>query len=423
MRSGRAGRGRKAAATLVTFAALAAAACAPASAAVQPPRSTPGPSDPGRWVETGFSPLPFDYYQGITTAPTGEHFFDGFTVGLYRTDADLNETARNANAIPADVAAAEGYNHIGDLDWDGGEGGRVLLPLECYLFGVGNFCGTGSIGIADPQTLAWRYYVKLDSADIKKAMWVEVSPDGTLFWTSDRRDLLAYRMSDLTPANAAPAAAPIKPVRRLVDAVPPSGVTGATFHRGRLFLAGQDVRPFQVWSIDTETGERRLELERVLKGESEGLDTFTGLGGVLHWQIGEIAFPGPPTYDHTAVIHFAPVNHPPDCTAVHAAPSTLWPPNGKLVRVTLAGATDPDGDPAVVMVKSVTQDEPVRRALPDAVIPNEPGAVLLRAKRRGSGDGRVYRIAFEATDGVGGSCEGTTTVAVPHDRHGRGPGD
>ena len=26
--------------------------------------------------------------------------------------------------------AAQGFNHIGDLTWDGREGGRLLLPLE-----------------------------------------------------------------------------------------------------------------------------------------------------------------------------------------------------------------------------------------------------------------------------------------------------
>ena len=85
-------------------------------------------------------------------------------------------------AIPESVNSAEGYNHIGDIAF---EGGRVLLPLECYTFGGpngGNTCGTGAIGSANPQTLAFDYYVKLDPAEIPKAMWVE-SHRG-LLWTS-----------------------------------------------------------------------------------------------------------------------------------------------------------------------------------------------------------------------------------------------
>ena len=103
--------------------------------------------------------------------------------------------------IPPEVHLREGYNHIGDISYDRAEGGRVLLPLECYVPNGpngGNPCLHGSIGVADPRTLQWRYYVKLDPAEIPKAMWNEVSPDGTLVWTSSGDDLLAYRTADIT---------------------------------------------------------------------------------------------------------------------------------------------------------------------------------------------------------------------------------
>jgi hypothetical protein len=272
----------------------------------------PGPAradDPGRWFRTGVSRIPLDYYQGVTSDPRRELYFDGMFVGLYRTTSRLKETARVRNAIPAAVAAAEGYNHIGDLSWDGAEGGRLLLPLECFLPGVPggpNTCRTGSIAVADPATLAWRYYVKLDPADIAKAMWVEASPDGTLLWTSAGGDLLAYRAADIRAANGAPGAVPIRPQRRLAGAVPPSGITGATFYRGRLFVAGQGTGLFQVWSIDVGTGARRLEIERSFRGESEGLDVVRALGGVLHWQIQP--FSSLPTFGigAGALLHFVP---------------------------------------------------------------------------------------------------------------------
>jgi len=41
--------------------------------------------------------------------------------------------------------------------------------------------------------------------------------------------------------------------------------------------------------------------------------------------------------------------------------------------------------------------------------------VSLRAERQGPGNGRVYRIAFTASDGQGDSCSGTVAVGVPHD--------
>src|SRR5436190_1101512 len=83
----------------------------------------------------------------------------------------------------------------------------LLLALECFSLLGGNTCKTGSIAVADPRTLRWRYYVKLDPAFIDKAMWAEASPDGKLLWTSSGsgKDLLAYRMAEITQSNAGPA--------------------------------------------------------------------------------------------------------------------------------------------------------------------------------------------------------------------------
>jgi hypothetical protein len=265
-----------------------------------------------RWRYTGHSNVRFEYFQGITSDPRRHLYFDGIFTGLYRTDLRLREQARNANAIPDAVTRAEGYDHIGDLSWDGAEGGRLLLPLECYypLMG-GNTCKTGSIGVADLRTLRWRYYVKLDPAFIDKAMWAEASPDGKLLWTSSGsgRDLLAYRMAEIVPANAAPAGPPLRPVVRLRGAVPPSGITGATFYRGRLLLAGQGTGVFQVWSVDTRTGKRRLEIQRRVLGESEGLDVVRARGGLLHWLVTPMRTgQRRPTFGrgHSALMSFAP---------------------------------------------------------------------------------------------------------------------
>jgi hypothetical protein len=280
--------------------------------------------DPGRWELVRVSEIPLLYYQGITNDPARQLFYSGH-LGIFRTDAELNETARNPDAIPPAVKQAEGYNHIGDLDWDPAEGGRVLLPMECYYPGTpnnGNTCprtgqiGTGSIAVADAATLQWRYYVKLDQAEIKKAMWVETTPDGS-FWTQEGRDLLRYSLADVNQANAwtpgpdggtGPA---VKPVARLRDAVPPSGITGATFHAGRLYVAGQGAEEggelFQVHSIDLADGSRRLEAERRIVGESEGLTTVQALGGFLQWQVMPYNESGPPTYgiENGALLTFA----------------------------------------------------------------------------------------------------------------------
>lgn len=276
--------------------ALALVASAPASA-----------RDPGRWTLTGWSSVPFKYWQGVATAGPGRPlFFSGIQTGLHRTSPTLRETGSVDPVIPASVQASEGYNHVGDI---GFEGGRVLLPLECYSPGAPNgpnTCGRGAFGSADPATLGFRYYVNLDPAEIPKAMWVEASPDGRLLWTSSGPDLLAYRAADVNPANAGPSAQPIRSVRRLAGAVPPSGVTGAAFYGGRLFLAGRQGTTYQVWSVDVSTGKRRLELELGnVQGEPEGLTDLPLLGGQLHFLVAPLA--AEPSFGPTvALLHLTP---------------------------------------------------------------------------------------------------------------------
>jgi hypothetical protein len=116
-----------------------------------------------------------------------------------------------------------------------------------------------------------------------------------------------------------------------------------------------------------------------------------------------------------------PPNEPPDCSTVTASPSTLWPPNHTFRLVTLTGATDPDGDEVTLTITGVTQDEPVNgigdgNTSPDAQPGPSSNTVFVRAERSGRGDGRVYRISFTGADAAGGTCSGTVTVGVPHDR-------
>jgi hypothetical protein len=104
---------------------------------------------------------------------------------------------------------------------------------------------------------------------------------------------------------------------------------------------------------------------------------------------------------------------------LQAVPSihTIWPPNNKFVPVTVHGVSDPDGDPVSLKIDSIFQDErvSVRKGLGDGDGVGSDTAHL-RAKRVGSGNGRVYHISFTADDGQGGSCTGEVVVGVPHDR-------
>ena len=287
--------------------------------------------------------MPLNYYQGVTHDDDGNVYFDGVFKGLYRTNTKLKESARNEDVIDPGAQSDPGFNHIGDITWDPTEGGRIVLPLECYdsQKDPSNTCGVGGFGIAGPATLRWKYWVKLDPADIPKAMWAETSPDGKLIWTSSGNDLLAYSTSDVVSGNAQPAGPAIRPVKRLVGAVPAHGITGATFVGARLFVAGQDGDRFQVSSIDLTSGTARAEIKETINGESEGLDTFSGLGGNLHWMVMPLSSTGPPTFDKDkgSLLHYKAKATALDLTATPRAVKA-----GRSTRFSFRVADD-NGDP------------------------------------------------------------------------------
>ncbi len=361
--------------------------------------ATASAADPGRWRETGRTSLPLVYYQGVTHSTGGSWFFDGIYTGLWRTDRGFTQTGGNPNVIPPDVTATEQYNHMGDISYDRAEGGRVILPLECYYPPAGNTCNTGSFGVADPNTLQWRYYVKLDPTEIPKAMWAEVSPDGSLIWTSSGNDLLAYRTADVNPANAGPLGKPIKAVRRLTNAVPPSGITGATFYGGRLYLAGSQGDTFQIWSVDLSDGSRRLEIERTVVGESEGLDTFKAAGGTLHWLIQPFNTEGPPTYgaDHATLLHFQPAagSRQPAAGSPQKAKLTISPRRVKLGRTVR------------FHVKVTRRGKPVRRAVVTL------GGFRVRTDRRGRAVLKAKLLSPGSYSARAGRAEATVRVIGP----------
>ncbi len=117
------------------------------------------------------------------------------------------------------------------------------------------------------------------------------------------------------------------------------------------------------------------------------------------------------------------INSPPNCSAVAADITILWPPNHKLVTITASGATDPDvGDSATLVIDGITQDEPVNGlgdgdTSPDGFLSSPlSNKAQVRAERSGLSDGRVYRLHFTATDTHGATCSGFVTVGVPHDQ-------
>ncbi len=95
-----------------------------------------------------------------------------------------------------------------------------------------------------------------------------------------------------------------------------------------------------------------------------------------------------------------------------ASPSSIWPPNGKMKAVTVTLSVS-DANDVIVELVSVTADESIN---PGDVVIVDDTHFLVRAKRDGSGDGRIYTITYLATDPCGNSTQFSATVEVPHDQ-------
>ena len=107
------------------------------------------------------------------------------------------------------------------------------------------------------------------------------------------------------------------------------------------------------------------------------------------------------------------LNQPPDVGNAAPSKAEIWPPNNKMVDITIEGIVDPDGDAVTIMITGITDDE--------GSDPTDVGGIgtstaQVRAQRDGKGNGRVYTISFTASDGQGGEASGAVEVTVPHDQ-------
>ena len=109
----------------------------------------------------------------------------------------------------------------------------------------------------------------------------------------------------------------------------------------------------------------------------------------------------------------------PPALQLAADPALLWPPNNKLVPVTVAVNVSDDTDPRpTVKLLSVTCDDACNAAqdIVAVALNTDDRSFQLRATRTGGGRGRTYTITYAATDSVGNRATQATTVTVPHDQ-------
>lgn len=107
-------------------------------------------------------------------------------------------------------------------------------------------------------------------------------------------------------------------------------------------------------------------------------------------------------------------NTPPVISNAAVDKPRIWPPNKKMVPVTITySAADNCGGAVTAAITGITSNEPISAS--DAVIVDSHH-VQLRADRLGSGKGRIYTITITATDSHGNKSRAKVTVVVPHDQ-------
>ena len=104
---------------------------------------------------------------------------------------------------------------------------------------------------------------------------------------------------------------------------------------------------------------------------------------------------------------------PPAISAVIPSVTSIWPPNDRMVPVTIAVTVHDAADPAPAC--SITGVSANEGTSADWAITG-PLSVNLRAYREGTGTGRDYTITVRCTDASGNTSTATTDVGVPHDQ-------
>ena len=251
--------------------------------------------------------------------PWPDLFFNGVFVGLYRTNSTLAQQAGTDNVIPPAVRTAEGYNHIGDIDWSGRgrRRGRVLLPLECYYPGS-PMAGTRAAREHRGRRPADAGVALLRQARpgaVPKAMWCAVSPNGAQAARGPRparpAPAIGSRRSGARnasrPRSGRAARAARRVPRRRAPEHPGGALSSAPGAAGAS-RCGPSHPQHRRACADAEHVARAPEARDGERGRSEAR-TVRVLGGVPHWTITPFTTTGrPPTYGsgHNTLLSFVP---------------------------------------------------------------------------------------------------------------------
>ena len=201
------------------------------------------------------------FRQGI--ARNGDGWIFSLNDGLFRTDGAFKIVQRKTPGIPARWAA-QGYDHIGDIDV---VDGILYAPLE-----QGNYArGIQAMVTYDANTLKYLGGVEIRT---HHNSFVTVDPVTHIAYSQDRfggTDLTRYDVTQNWKRL------PKITMSRFVDKV-----QGADLRDGRAWLSTDDAHD-GVYSVDLGTGAvQRLGSIGHVDGEGEGIDATPTASGDLH---------------------------------------------------------------------------------------------------------------------------------------------
>ena len=103
-----------------------------------------------------------------------------------------------------------------------------------------------------------------------------------------------------------------------------------------------------------------------------------------------------------------------------ASQTIIWPPNNKMVPITIhANAADNSGLPVYLAATVSCDESQAGTSFWTTPVVNQKTGIIslyLQAARFGNGNGRTYTVTIEATDEAGNTSIGCVTIVVPHDR-------
>ncbi len=310
----------------------------------------------------------------------------------------------------------------------------------------GNVYGANKAELREYDIVTGELNVALSlTGDLKSATAFAFHPDGRLFATNNGLDAL-YEVDLSTGGSTL-----IGPVGFDMKT---SGMDFAP--DGTLYLIeggkGEPKGTHSLYTVDIETGAATLV--GPVGYEFGSTDIAITDGGTFYVSAGGVEAPDGTTYGKTlltvdpgtgtgtiigklkhptnsdikaevAALGWGPVEDtvPPTINSVSASPDVLWPPNHKMVDVTVTvdceDICNPEPDCWIV---GVTSNELINgpgdgNTEPDwELFDDEPLVVLLRAERAGGGTGRIYTIHIECMDASGNIAEAIVDVIVPHDQ-------